>query len=96
MTQQVIDFLNDLPEGSEATSVTHYTVWIGGRELDVHVYDRGEGVGHTRFSVLADWSRPDEEVAARSGRTHSLGNAASTLAEALENVHWWQFRPSED
>lgn len=96
MDQAVIDFLNSLPEGSEATRVSNYTVWMGNREVDIRVYDRGAGVGHTRFSVWADWARPDEEASARGGKTYSLGNAAATLDEALNNVHWWKFQPSND
>ncbi len=92
MDQRVLDYLNDLTDASEASHVSTYTVWIAARELEVKVFDRGPGTGETRYSVLADWVEPDEEVAARGGFTYSLGNAAGTLASALENVHWWQFK----
>ncbi|MGX9346616.1 hypothetical protein [Microbacterium sp. KNMS] len=95
MHQQMIDFLNNLTEAHSAVHLTTYEVYFGGRPATVTVADRGPDGGDTRFYVEAVWSdRTEAELASDSGRTH--GNPAATLAEALDQPHWWIFAPENN
>lgn len=92
MDQQVIEYLNSRREASEAVMLHSYAVFFGGREVLVQVRDRGPGTGGTRYSVYATWATPLPNET--QGITYSLGNAAPTLQEALDGVHWWKFDPN--
>lgn len=90
MSQQVIDFLNKLPGGSEAVQITTYEVYIGNRSVTVRVRDAGEGADRLRYSVEAEWTDVDDQSPLDTG--HALGNPEPGLNEALWNAHWQNFK----
>ena len=87
MSQFVVDFLNDLPDGSEAAEITEYRVFIGSREVAVRVWERGVGSKVPRYTVEA-WLAGVEEPA----NGYTQGNSEDSLENVLHNVHWDNFR----
>lgn len=94
MSQQVLDYLNNRPDASEAAEITTYEVFIGNRPVTVRVRDSGASAGQHRFAVEAAWTTIDERTPLDTGFT--LGNAEPSLEAALDNVHWWNFDPKND
>ena len=90
MSKEAIQYLNDLPNASEAVQITHYSVYINGRPLNVTVSDMGEGAGSVRYTARAEWAAHDPEDSPFP--EYSQGNPGWTLHEALENIHWWKFK----
>lgn len=93
MTQQIIDILNSQSYASEAVEITHYSVYIGNREVLVTVRDQGAGAGSTRYAASAQWESTTDD-APDNARTN--GNAAETIESAIDNIHWWNFTRGDD
>ena len=91
MSQQIIDILNRQSNASEAVEITHYSVYIGNREVSVTVRDQGAGAGFTRYAASAEWA---DMTGPDSARTN--GNAAETIESAIDNIHWWNFDRGDD
>ncbi|WOF23808.1 hypothetical protein N8K70_03770 [Microbacterium betulae] len=88
MSQQVIDFLNDLPDASEGHEVSEFGVYFDNQEVTVRVIDRGADSGHIRYTVEAWLSASTHLPPWERGNGYSSGNAAPTLELALHEVHW--------
>lgn len=91
-----MDFLSQLDNATDVSSVTEYSVWIGSGEVRVRIFDHGGAAEHGRYQVDADWAVPDPVVVARGGTTRQAGNPDSSLAVALANVHWRRFQPDAE
>ncbi|MCJ1685345.1 hypothetical protein MT350_19485 [Rathayibacter sp. VKM Ac-2928] len=62
-----------------------FQIYRGSRQITVTVSDQGPSVPPTlRYSARAEGTRPEDT-------TVSHGNPASTIEDALENVHWQEF-----
>ncbi|MGN6272276.1 MAG: hypothetical protein ACTHMQ_04225 [Protaetiibacter sp.] len=88
MDNEVIRFLNNLPDAGEATRVSTYTVYIGSTEVLIDVHDRGPGTGGLRYYVDAYLAELKSTPVYERGNGHSTGNPAADLDTALHNVHW--------
>lgn len=91
---EVLSFFDNQSGMSEGSKISHYEVVIGNHAVRVEIFDRGEGSGSSRFSVIA--YTPDVPEAEREVNSvgYAVGNPDPTLQGALHEVHWNVFKPT--
>ena len=81
---EYLSLIKQIPEVEEVWEERHFSVYRKGRALTVTIFDQGPDEFSNRYMASAKGANEGDDV-------ESTGNGASTVEEALDAVHWWEF-----
>lgn len=91
MSENMIGSIAAELEAEEVWEVTTFTAYVKGRELLIEIHDSHEA-GSGRFFARATDPRVPPAERDMNSKGLTQGNAASTVREAVSNLHMWIFR----
>ncbi|POH66407.1 hypothetical protein C3B59_08255 [Cryobacterium zongtaii] len=79
-----VSILKQVAGADEVWEERRFSIYRGSRALTVTILDQGAAESSHRFMAIV-------EGANEGDNTRSAGNAAGTVDDALQAVHWWEF-----